>query len=326
MCTCILMKTRDVYFGRTMDIHYRFGEQTVATPRGYRFPLRSGGELETWYAMIGMATVRDGYPLYAEAANEKGLCMAGLNFPESAWYEKPQPGKRNLAPYELIPWVLGSFATVEEARRELSDLTITDVPFDPDTPPAPLHWMIGDAGGSSIVMEQTKESGLQIYDNPYGVLTNNPVFPFHQTNLNNYMNLTSQPPQNRFCKGLDLAPFGNGMGSIGLPGDTSPTSRFVRACFNKANSLCGGGDEESVSQFFHILDSVSLVRGSTLLKDSVCNITTYSCCVNASKGVYYYKTYGNSQLTAVRLTEENINRKALTLFPLEEHQQVRYMN
>lgn len=325
MCTCIAMKTRDVYFGRTMDIHYRFGEQVAVTPRGYRFPLKSGDELETWYAMIGMASVINGYPLYAEATNEKGLSMAGLNFPENAWYGDPIPGRRNLAPYEFMLWVLGTFADVEDVKRELSGIWITDSPFDSSTPTAPLHWMISD-GSQSLVVEQTRESGFQVYDNPYHVLTNNPPFPFHTTNLNNYMNLTSLPPQNRFCSRLDLSAFGNGMGAMGLPGDNSPTSRFVRACFNSVNSVCGDTSEDSVSQFFHILDSVWLVRGSTKLKDNVCNITTYACCMNATRGIYYYKTYNNSQLTAVRLTDQNISAPSPTFYPLEEVGEVRYMN
>ncbi|WP_300684052.1 choloylglycine hydrolase [Acutalibacter sp. 1XD8-36] len=326
MCTCITMKTRDVYFGRTMDIHYRFGEQVSVTPRGFRFPLKSGDSFENWYAMIGMASVHGDYPLYAEATNERGLSMAGLNFPENAWYGEPIPGKRNLTPYELIPWVLGSFGTLEEVRRELSSLWLVNIPLDPDTPVAPLHWMISDAQGSSIVLEQTREEGLRIYDNPFGVLTNNPTFPYHSMNLNSFMNLTSSPPQNRFCKGLDLTAFGSGMGSIGLPGDNSPTSRFVRACFNRANSLCGGTEEESVSQFFHILDNVWIVRGSTMAKGNICDTTTYACCMNASRGIYYYKTYSNSQLTAVRLTESNINAKRPTFYPLEEEQQIRFIN
>ena len=175
-------------------------------------------------------------------------------------------------------------------------------------------------------MEQTREDGLRIYDNPFGVLTNNPTFPYHSMNLNSFMNLTSSPPQNRFCKGLDLTAFGSGMGSIGLPGDNSPTSRFVRACFNRANSLCGGTEEESVSQFFHILDNVWIVRGSTMAKGNICDTTTYACCMNASRGIYYYKTYSNSQLTAVRLTESNINAKRPTFYPLEEEQQIRFIN
>lgn len=319
------MKTRDVYFGRTMDIHYRFGEQVAVTPRNCRIPLKSGGELETWYAMIGMASVHSAYPLYAEATNEKGLSMAGLNFPENAWYGEPMPGRTNLTPYEFIPWVLGTFGTLSEVKRELPSVWLTDIPIDPNTPVAPLHWMISDGTGS-IVVEQTRESGLQIFDNPYGVLTNNPPFPFHSMNLNSFMNLTSQPPQNRFCKSLDLMAFGNGMGAMGLPGDNSPTSRFVRACFNRMNSVCGSSDEESVSQFFHILDSVWLVRGSTMLRGDVCNTTTYACCMNATRGVYYYKTYGNSQLTAVRLNDANINAAGPTFYPLEEQQQVRWLN
>lgn len=324
MCTCLSMKTRDAYFGRTLDLQYRFGERVVVTPRNYSFSLRSGESFETWYAMVGMASVSGDYPLYAEAANEKGLSMAGLAFPENAWYGQPVPGKLNLAPFELIPWAVGNFAEVKELRKELGNLWITDLPFSQSTPVSPLHWMVSD-GKESLVLEQTRE-GLRVYDNPTGVLTNNPAFPYHQMNLNNYMNLTCQPPKNRFSKNLALKPYGTGMGAIGLPGDDSPSSRFVKACFLKANSQCEGDDESSVAQFFHILDSVSVVRGSSLAQDQECNITTYACCVNATRGVYYYKTYSNSQLTAVRLTEENMNSPGLSVYELEERQQVRYMN
>lgn len=324
MCTCIAMKTQDVYFGRTMDIDYRFGEHVVVTPRNYHFPLKSGESFETWYAMVGMAAVSGGYPLYAEATNEKGLSIAGLNFPGSAHYAKPQPGKLNLAPYELIPWVMGNFASVPDLRGELKNLNLTDVPFDQDAGVAPLHWMISD-GTECLVVEQT-ETGLHIYENPSGVLTNNPDFPYHQMNLNAYMNLSCQPPQNRFSQKLNLEAYGGGMGAIGLPGDSSPTSRYVRACFMKMNSLCGVDDQQSVSQFFHILDSVAVVKGSTRLKGNQCSLTTYWCCANASQGIYYYKTYENNQLTAVRLTEDNMNARELSNYALEEKQQVRYLN
>ena len=318
------MKTQDVYFGRTLDLDYRFGERVVITPRNYSFALKSGDSFETWYAMVGMATVAEGYPLYAEATNEKGLSMAGLYFPENAWYGHPAPGKRNLAPYEFIPWVVGSFAQVKELRRELDQVWITDMAFSHNMPVSPLHWMVSD-GRESVVVEQTRE-GLHVYDNPAGVLTNNPAFPYHQMNLNNYMNLTCQPPQNRFSKVLSLKAYGSGMGAIGLPGDDSPSSRFVKACFLKANSQCQGDDESSVAQFFHILDSVSVVRGSSVVQDKECNITTYACCTNATRGVYYYKTYSNNQLTAVRMTEENKNAEKLSIYELEERQQIHYMN
>mgnify|MGYP001027172945 CR=1 FL=1 len=324
MCTCIAMKTQDAYFGRSMDIDYRFGEKVVVTPRSYPFALRSGGSFETWYAMVGMSAVQEGYPLYAEATNEKGLSMAGLNFPGNARYFKPVPGRTNLTPYEFIPWVLGNFAGVQEVRRELDRVNLTDVPFSPSMPVAELHWMISD-GENSLVVEQT-DTGLHIYDNPTGVLTNNPEFPFHQMNLNNYMNLSCQPAENRFSSQLKLASYGAGMGSIGLPGDDAPSSRFIRACFCKMNSQCQTDDASSIAQFFHILDAVSIVRGTVKLSDKKCSLTTYACCTNATRGVYYYKSYSNSQLTAVRMTDDNKNADRLSVYEMEEAQAVRYLN
>lgn len=324
MCTCISMKTQDVYFGRTLDLEYRFGERVVVTPRNYTFSLKSGEGFETWYAMIGMATVAGGYPLYAEATNEKGLSIAGLNFPGNARYTPAEPGRLNLAPFELIPWAMGNFATLRELRRELERVHLTDTAFSEKAPLSDLHWMISD-GKDSLVVEQT-QTGFHIYDNPAGVLTNNPDFPFHQMNLNTYMNLSCRPAQNRFSKALELRPYGGGMGAIGLPGDDSPTSRFIRACFYKANSVCGQDEASSVAQFFHILDGVSIVRGASVLEDNQCNITTYACCANATRGVYYYKTYANNQITAVRMTDENMNAPRLAVYELEEKQQIRYLN
>lgn len=324
MCTCIAMKTHDAYFGRSMDIDYRFGEKVVVTPRGYGFDLRSGRRMETWYAMIGMAAVMEKYPLYAEATNERGLSMAGLNFPHTARYFQPVPGRVNLTPYEFIPWVLGNFGDLRELRRELDQVNLVDIPFAKGVPVAPLHWMISD-GMDSLVVEQT-ESGLHVYDNPAGVLTNNPEFPFHRTNLANYMNLTSRPPENRFSSQLKLNAYGNGMGAIGLPGDCSPSSRFVRACFCKLNSLCAPDDASSIAQFFHILDAVSIVRGEALLQDDKCNTTTYTCCANATQGVYYYRSYGNSQVTGVRMTDDNKNSEELSIYPMEEKQRIHFVN
>ena len=324
MCTCIAMKTQDVYFGRTLDIEYRFGEKVAVAPRNYRFDLKSGGSFETWYAMMGMASVSGGYPLYAEATNEKGLSIAGLNFPGNAFYGDPIPGRENLTPYELIPWAMGNFASIQELRRELENVNITNVPFAQNLPLAELHWMVSD-GRQSLVIESVKE-GLHVYENPTGILTNNPAFPYHQMNLNTYMNLSCHPAENRFSSHLQLKACGGGMGAIGLPGDNSPTSRFIRACFLKMNSVCGSGDMESLTQVFHILDAVAMVRGSTLLQDSQCCFTTYSCCANATKGVYYYKTYSNNQLTAVRMTDSNKNASQLTVYDLEEAQQIKFMN
>ena len=324
MCTCIDFTTKDHYFGRNLDLEYRFGEKVVITPRNYRFDLKNGDSLCTKYAMVGMASVRDCYPLYAEATNEAGLSMAGLNFPNNACFCGPDASGFHLCPHELIPYFLGLYSTVAQLRPLLTDLNIADLSLVPDLPVASLHWMISDAE-ECVVLEQT-EDGLKVYDNPVGILTNDPPFSYQLLHLDSYLNLTPCYGENRFSDKLDLKQYGMGMGAIGLPGDASPTSRFVKAAFCKCNSVCGEDEAASVTQFFHILDSVSVVKGSTLTKTGLDELTLYSCCINTTKGIYYYKTYNNSQITAIRMTGREKCRKTLSIHELIDTQQIRYMN
>ena len=122
MCTAACYKTKDFYFGRTLDYEFSYGDRVVITPRNFPFSLRHGGVLEKHFAMIGMACVIDGYPLYYDAVNEAGLCCAGLNFVGNAVYEKPAQGRRNLAQFELIPFLLGSCKSVAEAKGMLREI------------------------------------------------------------------------------------------------------------------------------------------------------------------------------------------------------------
>ena len=324
MCTCINLKTKDSYFGRNLDLECKFGEKVVTTPRNYEFKLRKEEVLKTKYAIIGMATVVDNYPLYADATNEKGLSIAGLYFPDYAQYQDEIKGKINITPFELTPWILGNFETVKELKNKLNNVNLINISFSKKLQLTPMHWMIADKE-DVIVLEQTKE-GVKIYDNPVGVLTNNPPFMYHLTNLNNYLNLTPNFAENRFTNKIQLDAYANGMGSIGLPGDTSASSRFVRATFNKLNSVCDLDEESSISQFFHILDSVSMIRGTTLTKNKKYDITNYSCCINTTKGIYYYKTYENNQITAIKMNENNMNSNQLEIYELIEKQQINYIN
>lgn len=324
MCTCIDLKTKDTYFGRNLDLEYRFNESVVITPRNYKFDLKNGTTIRTKYALIGMATVIADYPLYAEASNEAGLSMAGLYFPDNAHFFEEESGKLNLTPYELIPYFLGQCAAVAEIRADLEKLNITNIPFAPNLPVSELHWMISD-GRECVILEQMKD-GLKIYDNPVGVLTNNPPFPYHLANLTNYSNLTPRREASRFSDKIDLQQYGQGMGAIGLPGDASPASRFVRAAFHKLNSVCDEDEVSSVTQFFHLLDSVAMVQGTTVTAEGRNDITTYSCCINTSRGIYYYKTYTNNQITAVRMTEAEKTKETLSVYELIEKQQIHYVN
>lgn len=262
MCTAITYQTKDHYFGRNLDLDYVYQETVTITPRRYPLRFRQMGTLDRHYAMIGMAYVLGDYPLYYDATNEAGLSMAGLNFPGNAVYRPEEPGRDNVTPFEFIPWVLGRCATVAEARVLLDRLNLWGVPFRPELPLAPLHWMISDRSGS-ITVESVKE-GLQVYDNPAEVLTNNPPFDYQMTNLSNYLNLTPWEPENHFSSQLDLTTYCKGMGALGLPGDLSSVSRFVRAAFTRLNAVSGPSEAESVSQFFHILGSVAQSRGCVL--------------------------------------------------------------
>lgn len=325
MCTSIAMKREHFYFGRNMDIEYEFGERIVITPRNYPFTFRKAGELKSHYAMIGMATVVAGYPLYAEAANEKGLCISGLNFPENAYYSTAlDNSKANVSPFELIPWLLGQCADLAEAKKLLETTCLVAIPFSDQLPLAPLHWHIADQSGS-IVLEATAD-GMRVYENPIGVLTNNPPFHFHMQNLCQYMNLTPKQPDNCFHTMTGLKPFSMGQGSVGLPGDFSSPSRFVKASYLLLNSSCKKDDANSVAQFFHLLSSVSMVRGAVLMPNGKYEVTTYSCCIDADQGIYYYTTYANHQITAVNMHKANLKCADLIEFPIRREEQVFWEN
>ena len=324
MCTAISFLTDNHYFGRNLDLEYSYDENIVITPRNFPLPFRKKLPLEKHLAIIGMAYVCDNYPLYYDATNEKGLSMAGLNFPEYADYKSMVTKKDNIAPFEFIPWVLGQCSTVSEARQLLSKVNLLKENFRTDLPLTPLHWMIADHN-SCIVIESVK-AGLNIYKNPVGVLTNSPSFDMQLFHLNNYMHLTNQMPKNLFAPDLDLKQYSNGMGALGMPGDWSSQSRFVKASFVKMNSVCGTSETESVSQFFHILGAVEHPRGCVVMGGNLYEITVYSSCCNTDKGIYYYKTYENSQISAVNLFHENLESDKIVSYPLIQGQQIYYQN
>jgi choloylglycine hydrolase len=324
MCTAVTYRPSDHYFGRNLDLWFSYQETVTITPRNYPFHFRRVGSLDNHYAMIGMATTSDGYPLYYEATNEKGLSMAGLNFPEMAVYQSDVPGMDNIAPFEFIPWILGQCATVGEAKSKLETINLTAIPFSDDLPLSPLHWIIADRG-QSITVEPTAD-GLRIYDNPVGVLTNNPPFDFHLYNLRNYLNVSIDPAENRFSEHYDIQPYSNGMGGIGLPGDYSSASRFVKAAFVKLNSVSGDSEDECVGQFFRILSSVAMPRGCVRMEQDNYEITVYSCCCNTDKGIYYYTNYDHSRIIGVDMHRENLDGHCPVCYPIIKNQTIEIQN
>ena len=324
MCTAATYLSGDFYMGRTLDYERGYGEEVVVTPRAYPFEFRHEGLCAQHYAIIGTACVADGYPLYYDAVNEKGLGMAGLNFVGNAAYAAPCAGKRNVAQFEFIPWVLAQCASVSEARVLLGKTNLTGTPFSTALPAAQLHWLLADKD-ECVTIESTAD-GLHIYDNPAGVLTNNPPFPQQLFRLNDYRSLSPRQPENTFAPALDLRSYSRGMGALGLPGDLSSSSRFVRAAFTRANAVSGSSETESVSQFFHILGAVEQVRGCCEVEPGKHEITIYTSCCSAQRGIYYYTTYENRRISAVDMHRCDLDAAALVRFAPRTEEDVFYQN
>ncbi|MEE1187344.1 MAG: choloylglycine hydrolase [Acutalibacteraceae bacterium] len=324
MCTAVTYNCDSFFFGRNLDYEFSYGEHIVFTPRNFPLSFRYFNEKKNHYAMLGVACISDNYPLYYDAVNENGLCMAGLNFVNSAYYPDVMPEKNNAAPFEMIPLILSSCKDVSEACELLKNLNIADIDFSDKLPAANLHWIIADK--NSAVTVEPLRGGLAIYENQAGVLANDPPFDIQMFNLNNYMHLSAKSPNNSFSKKLDLKAYSRGMGGLGLPGDLSSQSRFVRAAFTKLNSVSSNKDEEGLSQIFHILGSVEQQRGCCDVGDGQLEMTIYTSCCNADKGIYYYTTYENRQITRIDMHKENLDGDTLVVYPFIRTQQIKNQN
>lgn len=317
MCTALTVRH---LFGRTLDLELSYHEQVVVVPRRFPLPFRMAPPLSEHYAMVGMAHISQGFPLFYDAVNEAGLAMAALNFPHSAVYQPPRDDMDNLAPFELMVRVLGQCATVEQAGQLLEQVNVIKLDFSPDLPSTPLHWLIADRE-RSVVAEPVAE-GLRLYENPVGVLTNEPPFAFQLSHLADFLSLSATPPVHSFSPRFSPPPYSRGMGALGLPGDWSSRSRFVRAAFAAHNSTC----PTDITQFFHLMSCVEVPRGCVRLEDGQEVTSIYTSCCDLLRGIYHYVTYSNRQICAVDLHRENLNATGLTTFPLLTDQQVYFQN
>ena len=320
MCTAAAYRTNTLYFGRTLDNDITYGENVTITPRNYPLSFRYAECIDKHYAIIGMAHISKGYPLYYDAMNEKGLCMAGLNFVGNAIYHKPIHKKINITHFEFIPWILCKCKSVAEAIELLKCTNITDDHFSNNQPVAELHWIIADKEKTITVESVTNE--LRIYDNPANVLTNNPPFDKQLFSLNNHTHLSPYDPQNSFSDKIHLNRYSHGMGAMGMPGDLSSQSRFIRCSFTNLNSVEYQSENECVNQFFHIMNTVEQTKGCCVLENGKYESTLYTSCCCADSGIYYYTTYGNRQISAVNLSKENLDSKNLIGYTLNNTQNI----
>ncbi len=309
MCTAFFVPDGGGFACRNLDLEYHYAECVAILPRRYPLHFCRHGQTTAHYAMIGTAYTPQDMPLYYDAVNEHGLSMAGLNFPsEAVYHDHPQ----GIAPFEMIPWVLSQCRSVKEAVALLQSTVVSPINYDETLRATPLHWLLADRDGAVAI--EPMENGLAISEDPVGVLTNAPPFDYHLTRLAEHTSLTASPPSPTFA-GVPVSLYSRGLGGVGLPGDYSSSSRFVKASFVKACSPFGEQREQNVSQCFHILDSVAHPKGCVVLPDGRQQFTVYSSCCHLTSGVYYYKTYDSGCVYAVDLRRIDLNGSALRCYP-----------
>lgn len=313
MCTAVavpLSGRRGMLFGRTLDLEYRFAEEVVITPRHFPFMFRGGRCTDAHPALIGMAIRENGYPLYYDAANEAGLCMAGLAFEGYGSYAAPgTAGGKRCAPWELIPYVLTECTSVKEVRELLGGCILEDVPFSEEMPNRPMHWIAADASGSLII--EPERGHLTLHDNPVGVMTNSPPFENQLDRLRDYRHLSAKTPPSSLSPHLPHSVYSRGMGALGLPGDWSSCSRFVRAVFLRENAQISTPEE-----MFSVLDAVRVPRGAVLCDDGRAVVTVYASCIDTADRTYYFCTEQSRAPRRVMLTDAAADAESMVGIPI----------
>lgn len=329
MCTALTLKTKEGcnLFGRNMDVEYSFNQSVYLIPRNFHYKNHATNQVTTTkFAILGMATIIDQHPCLADGFNEKGLACAGLNFPGFVHYEdKLSSDKINIPPYDIILWILSNFETLEQVKAAVENLRIVKIPLGENVPIPTLHWMVTDKSGKSIVIESTCKQ-LTVYDNPVGVLTNSPTFDWHLINLRQYMHLRPIQPKVTMWGDLELATLGQGQGTFSLPGDPSPISRFVRIAFFRAHANLSGDTLTTITEFFHLLSTVAMIKGSVVTEQGKDDLTLYTSCMCQEKGIYYYTTYNNHRINAIDLHKEDLNASNLKAFDYKDTQDIYFQN
>ena len=284
MCTAVKYGK---YFGRTLDFERSFSEELVYLPRDFQIGLSSGEKLSFNYSVIGTACVSGDTPLFFDGMNGAGLCAAALNFPGYAVYRKGRVASLNLASFEVMSYILGSFSSVNEAKIGLRSLCVTDASFSRELPPTALHWMVADREDCIVI--EPMSGGVKIYENKIGVMTNSPDFNYHLTRLSDYPSLSQASEKNGVLSHLSEQPYSRGLSALGLPGDWSSNSRFVRAAFLKSCLLTEENDPKP--PILRILEGVSVPRGCVMTESGDPVKTIYTCYADMEEKKYFLKTY-----------------------------------
>lgn len=299
MCTAVRFTDDqgNMFFGRNLDWSFDYGQTVLRTPGDAAVPaaFERPDDPARGHDVIGVGITALGVPLYFDCANDAGLAVAGLNFPQSARYAADSvDGSVNVAAYEFPYWVARNFGSVAEARAALTGVTVVAKAVSDKLPVANLHWIVADATGAIVV--ECMEDGLRVWEDDVDVLTNEPNFGWHRQNLRNYLTLTDADPAPASWGGAELRAFGSGEGLRGVPGDYSGPSRFVKVAFVNAHYPVQTGEKGNVTRLFRTLGSVAVPEGCARMADGSYEKTLYTSGFSAATRSYYYATYDDPQI------------------------------
>lgn len=334
-CTGITIKTEDkkIIQGRTIEYgEGNLNSKLIISPRGREFQsLTTEGKLEglKWkakYGFVGASLINDMF--IGEGINEAGLNAGLFYFPHYgslSKFEKKNASK-SLVDMQFVSWILSNFSTVEELKKELKNIKIVNIAVDENGNPLPTaHWRVGDANGGNIVIEIVNNGEVKIHDNKVGVISNSPDYEWHVKNLNNYINAYAGNAKNYNMNGQEIFSFGAGTGALGLPGDVTPPSRFIRAFYYLSTIKPIANSKEGIEEAFHILNNFDIPIGVEYSKEHKSYIpkdlpsaTQWTAISSLNDREFYYKTMYNSQIRKVDLKKIDFVKVEYKALPLDE--------
>ncbi len=266
MCTAITLHSNqgENFFGRTMDFSYPIEPGLYVIPRNYEwYSLITMKKNINHYSFISIGQETDGMLGFFDGVNEQGFAAAVLYFEGYANYDLPIEDKEQIASLDFLHYILGRCGSVDDLKALLENISIVGIADPVTQKAAPLHWMATDRNGKCVVIEQTK-NGLEIINNPIGVMANSPDFNWHMTNLRNYMDVSTTQQKEVKWGNVSLTPFGQGTGTIQLPGGFTSPERFVRTAFLKTHVEVPENRSDAIMTCFHIMNSVFIPKGIVL--------------------------------------------------------------
>lgn len=327
-----MLQTTDRAFinGRTVEFGMDLDMSVAVIPRNMSFtsqtPVGAGMSYTSKYAVAGIYCFD--MPILMDGINEKGLSVGAFYFPGYASYTKVTRRNQSkaLSPIDFTNWILTQFATVEEVKAAIKNVVITGTVFKDwgDDAPPPMHYVVYDKSGKSIVIEPVDHT-LKVHDNTIGTITNSPTFDWHITNLNNTINLMPCNIAKSSLGDLTLHAFGQGTGMLGLPGDFTPPSRFVRAALFSQNAVIQKTAQEGVYQCFHILNQFDIPKGSVRgesKKKVECDYTMLTTVKDPSSLKYFYRSYKNQSLECIDLSTFDQAAKEIKTMSIKSEQSV----